>query len=559
MKLKRVFYSIALICLASLVSSLLSQDVRRFFTLFADGQSDFIAPVNFKNLSPQEAGAYYFIGGDFGALSTDTLKSSATPWVLTASAVTLDYVDGDLGKVTPQATRQAFQQWGFNSPTHISNWPQTLPSPDLAAPLGLNIGTVKRSLPPIEVTAANISCASCHSSVGYTADGAPDLASAWLGMPNGSINFEAYPQAIFDAFKTYGEDPRLLETVALLFPNLTDTEKFTLEKIIKPAAIKRIKELDSSLGRAVPFSGGYPGATNGLDSLNIRLGLQSRTEISAHSAFNSIPNLDGHAFRTSFLNTATYEIPNIEVNRTVTSADLTEAHIEALGSIVAFFTVPSMGVDIDTAEAHMDQAKTAMLFTAGVKTQPFPGVIDRDLSLQGRDIFKVKCAACHGTYNQTGQLISFPNYVGDIGTDPFRIDVLNAAGTANAVNQSNMGKYIHATEAAGYSAPNLNGVWASAPYFHNGSVPTLAQVFNPETRPDKFFVGGHRLSFSQLGIDGHMTDEGVWAYPEGYTPWANSVIFDTSKKGHSNRGHESHFNTLTEREKRALLEFLKTL
>ncbi len=557
--LKRILYSIALICLAGLIGSLLSPDVRRFFTLYADGQSNLIAPLSFENLSPREAGAYYFVGGDFGALSTDTLKSSATPWVLTASAITLDYVDGDVDRVTSKMTREAFQQWGFTSPLQILNWPDTLPSPDLEGPLGLNIGTVKRSVPPIEITAANISCASCHSSVGYASDGNPDLTQAWLGMPNGSINFEAYPQAIFDGFKAYGEDPRLMEAAEILFPRLTKTEKFTLEKIIKPAAIKRIKELDSSLGRAVPFSGGYPGATNGLDGLNIRLGLQSPAQVPAHSAFNSIPNLEGHAYRTSFLNTGSYEIPNSVVNRTVTTAELTDAHVEALGSIVAFFTVPSMGVDIDTAKANMVQAKKAMAFAAGVETQPFPGVIDPELSGQGRDVFKTQCAACHGSYDEADQLAAYPNYVGEIGTDTFRMDLLNAAETVDAVNESDMGKYIHAADAIGYSAPVLNGVWASAPYLHNGSVPTLDHFFNPDTRPDKFFVGGHRLSFSLIGIDGQMTDDGTWAYPEGYAPWANSVLFDTSKKGLSNKGHEIPFDKLTKSEKRALLEYLKTL
>lgn len=557
--LKRILYFIAAICCLSFIGSLLSNDIKRFFTLYADGQSDIIVPLNFDNLSPQEAGAYYFIGGDFGSLSTDTLRSSATPWVLSASAITLDYVTGDIDKVTPEATREAFQQWGFTSPNEIANWPETLPSPSLDAPLGLNIGTVKRSLPPIEITAANISCASCHSSVGYDADGEPDLTTAWLGMPNGSINFESYPQAIFDGFKTYGDDPRLMEAAAILFPNLTDTEKFTLEKIIKPTAIKRIKELDASLGRVVPFSGGYPGATNGLDSLNIRLGLQSRDKVPAHSAFNSVPNLDGHAYRTSFLNTATYEIPDIEVEKTRTTADLTDAHIEALGSIVAFFTVPSMGVDIDTAEAHMDQAKKAMFFAANIKTQPFPGEIDQDMSANGQVLFRTHCSSCHGNYDETATLISYPNYVGKIGTDTLRMDLLNAAGTAEAVNRSNMGKYIHSKEAVGYSAPVLNGVWASAPYLHNGSIPTLEHFFNPESRPDKFFVGGQRLSFSRVGIDGYLTEDGVWSYPEGYKPWAKSVLFDTSKKGQSNRGHEIPFDALSDFKKREILEYLKTL
>ena len=35
----------------------------------------------------------------------------------------------------------------------------------------------------------------------------------------------------------------------------------------------------------------------------------------------------------------------------------------------------------------------------------------------------------------------------------------------------------------GYQAPPLYGVWATAPYFHNGSVPTIEEVLNSSERP----------------------------------------------------------------------------
>ena len=36
----------------------------------------------------------------------------------------------------------------------------------------------------------------------------------------------------------------------------------------------------------------------------------------------------------------------------------------------------------------------------------------------------------------------------------------------------------------GYNAPSLYGVWAAAPYFHNGSVPTVWDVLKPSDRPN---------------------------------------------------------------------------
>lgn len=556
---KKIFYFFLFILLLAIVGSLVSKNIRRFFTLYANGESFVIVESNAKSLPSEAAGAYYFLGGSFGALSTDTLRGSATPWMLTASALTLDYVDGDLGKVNWASTRSAFLQWGFTSPTHIANWPQDLPLQRREAPLGLAIGSVKRNLPSIEITAANLSCTACHVSVSYTNNGTPDLDTVWLGMSNSSMNLESYPQAIYDAFDRFGDGEKLMQAAAILFPDMSKTEKFTLEKLILPSAVKRIAELKATIGRAVPFKGGYPGATNGLDSLHVRLGLQDKGVMPAQSAFNSIPNLDGHVFRTSFLNTGNYEIPDIDVGKNISIDDVTKEHLDKLGAIVAFFTVPSMGVDLETAQDHVGQAQAVMQFLANTKTQPFPGNIDETRALAGRKVFKRDCAACHGNYDTADNLISFPNYIGKIGTDTVRMDILIEAGTADAVNQSIMGKYIRSVEPRGYSAPVLNGVWSSAPYLHNGSVPTLWHLFNPETRPEKFYVGGQRLSFDKLGIDGSLNNEGIWVYPQNYTPWTKSVLFDTTKTGLSNAGHDSPFDTLSLDEKQALLEYLKKL
>ena len=44
---------------------------------------------------------------------------------------------------------------------------------------------------------------------------------------------------------------------------------------------------------------------------------------------------------------------------------------------------------------------------------------------------------------------------------------------------------------AGYQAPPLDGIWATAPYFHNGSVPTVYHVLNSKARP-KIFTRSYR-------------------------------------------------------------------
>ena len=105
----------------------------------------------------------------------------------------------------------------------------------------------------------------------------------------------------------------------------------------------------------------------------------------------------------------------------------------------------------------------------------------------------------------------------------------------------------------------MSGVWASAPYFVNGSVPTIRHLLEPATRPVRFMVGGHRLDLDRLGIAGTATADGNWVYPEGYSPFSAPVTIDTTKPGFSNAGHTAEVSGLTAAERDALIEYLKLL
>ena len=70
-----------------------------------------------------------------------------------------------------------------------------------------------------------------------------------------------------------------------------------------------------------------------------------------------------------------------------------------------------------------------------------------------------------------------------IGTDPARsLGVSDRA--VEHYNATWFGEgYPVDTERIGYQAPPLDGIWASAPYLHNGSVPTLHALLKSSTRP----------------------------------------------------------------------------
>ena len=95
-----------------------------------------------------------------------------------------------------------------------------------------------------------------------------------------------------------------------------------------------------------------------------------------------------------------------------------------------------------------------------------------------------------------------------------------------------------------YKARPLNGAWASAPYLHNGSVPTLHDLLLPAgQRPARFAVGRWEYDPKKVG-----------RVSDGELPF----VFDTRLSGNSNAGHE-YGTGLAEDERWALLEYLKTL
>lgn len=96
-----------------------------------------------------------------------------------------------------------------------------------------------------------------------------------------------------------------------------------------------------------------------------------------------------------------------------------------------------------------------------------------------------------------------------------------------------------------YKGRPINGIWASAPYLHNGSIPTIYDLLLPASqRPKTFYVGNIELDLKKVG------------YIATESP--NATFFDTSLRGNSNAGHE-YGTQLTESQRWELVEFIKSL
>jgi mono/diheme cytochrome c family protein len=503
--------------------------------------------------SEADRGVVTFAFGGWGALSTDVLATSGAPWKLVTAAMALQEAGGDPAAALEADVGAIYRRFGFLVPEEIANWPGSLPAPPGGGVLGLNVALVTKAVPPVAVTVSNIGCAACHASVTYDAGGAPDLGRVWLGMPNASINLEAWTQALFTAVRDYGRDgERLFTVVEGLFPETGLRERLMLRHVIWPRLMAVVEERDARFGRLLPFRASLAGATNGLDSLRNRLGLIPEGERVADSVFNSVPDLGGRLWRRKLLNSGSYAVPGEDHGAPVMAGDITEAHRAGLAGIIAFFTVPSMGVTPAVAEAHIPDAVQVTAWMEDYRPQRFPGVIDRALLEEGQAVYARDCAACHGSYDASltePALIQFPNWEGDVGTDMARAQLLTeeVAAAVDAV----FGAHVVARTVAGYAAPPLTGIWASAPYLHNGSVPTLWHLMRPDDRPVWFEVGGHRLDMARVGID--------LAPPLDYAPWSIPAEVDTRAFGLGNGGHAVGFDGLTDAEMDALLEYLKLL
>jgi hypothetical protein len=119
-----------------------------------------------------------------------------------------------------------------------------------------------------------------------------------------------------------------------------------------------------------------------------------------------------------------------------------------------------------------------------------------------------------------------------------------------------------------YKARPLDGIWATAPFLHNGSVPTLWDLLSPyDERPKIFWLGdrefdpvkvgyrtgpvpgGFKLVAANVGRDGKVSPV--------RGNWNGGHLFDVATP--RNRGAGIIGRPLTEAERRALVEYLKTL
>ncbi len=226
-------------------------------------------------------------------------------------------------------------------------------------------------------------------------------------------------------------------------------------------------------------------------------------------------------------------------------------------SVMQLLMVLNNPVEIIT-EAESD-FENIYEYINSIEAPAYPGPIDFELALEGKKYFNETCSGCHGRYDNFSAFPSVSVPVAVVGTDGKRL-----AGFTREFRQyyadSWFGYYGESDiwlEPEGYIAPPLVGIWASAPYFHNGSVPTLHDVLFSEERPDVWELDKsdeENYDFAKLGVR-YISHDSV---PEREYLYLQRRIFDSFQPGKSNGGH-TFAGALTYGQKIAIMEYLKTL
>jgi mono/diheme cytochrome c family protein len=185
----------------------------------------------------------------------------------------------------------------------------------------------------------------------------------------------------------------------------------------------------------------------------------------------------------------------------------------------------------------------------------YPFAIDRTLAARGATVYQQACLQCHGDHrfregviagDRVGRVVD----IADIGTDRHRLDSYTVAFAASQYSlfPDSPYRFTRFRKTQGSANHPLDGIWARAPYLHNGSVPTLRALLDrPERRPPVFFRGYDVFDQERVGFVSTVAEEGSRRF----------FLYDTSVPGNSNSGHV-YGTDLSDDDKRAVVEYMKT-
>jgi hypothetical protein len=433
---------------------------------------------------------------------------------------------------------------------------------------------------PLQVVSFN--CASCHRGEHLDENGHSVFID---GMPNLSIDTAGYKVASirairdtrFNAASVTEEIDRLLAEEREVRPKLLNGEPAPgaltpVERVMYASLVAQAKRE----ANAKPIDWIEERPTNGVGRLDAFGALRFE--------FLQVPDAPG------IQTIATVDLPSIwnqsSNYRPYHHYDGNTQHTRArnFGAIVGVGgnALSIRGPDVLKVGAWIDEL--------GSPPYPFKAPASTQVDA-GERIYTSQCATCHGLYSREGsprrlmtrgpvparsveltqRLAELGTTLSDcveatqpasscgassvsnaVGTDPKRLEAvdaefvsrLNSFGTSEGLWDSQSFK-----STGRYIAPPLDGIWARAPYLHNGSVPTMWHLLGPESeRPLIFYRGNPVYDEERMGFawQSSMDDR-------------SALELDTRAPGNCSGGHSNACQQLTEDRRAELIAYLKTL
>ncbi|MFN8251417.1 MAG: c-type cytochrome [Ferruginibacter sp.] len=207
-------------------------------------------------------------------------------------------------------------------------------------------------------------------------------------------------------------------------------------------------------------------------------------------------------------------------------------------------------VEAASVDSHFNDV---LAYLKTINPPAYPKEVNKQLAASGQKIFNRNCASCHGTYGEDGK---YPNLLipqSIIQTDsalfssnyssPQFLAWFNKSWFTTGEHPAKLEPY------RGYIAPPLDGIWITAPYLHNGSVPDLETLLNSKKRPVYWKRDFVHPAYNYI-IPG-------WNYEAMKEP-GGSDVYNTMQTGFGNGGHYFGDN-LSDEERKAVIEYLKLL
>ncbi|MEO7192735.1 MAG: hypothetical protein ABI051_16930 [Vicinamibacterales bacterium] len=415
-------------------------------------------------------------------------------------------------------------------------------------------------------------CALCHATQYRTAERQTPTIVAAGGSHTADI------QGLLDFFSKAANDPRFNADTILaeidLATRLSTVDRLIYKYLLIPIARKRLIERGREFAWADTRPRWGPGRDAPMNLTKFNLLHMKVDDSIDHTDFPSIWNLNARMQPSR-------SWPEQDFSRTADLAKLGIPPNRLMLMNLAGDTTSIRSVLIDSALGL--QAENSRFFRtrmadieAWLRVVPAPRfpvpatAAEASLVPAGQALFDTHCATCHktGEDNRMGTIVPLE----EIGTDPERArswsreaaDGTNAVVVTLGLQRTPMSK----PDRPGYIAVPLHGLWLRAPYLHNGSVPTVADMLeSPSCRPKTFYRGFDVLDGDRVGFVARRCDEplpvadGSCPAPPAQNacmPPSAGWRYDTAQRGNGNAGHE-YGTTLSLEEKRALIAFLKTL